>query len=401
MSVEKKFFDKENFNKIVEVVKNDIILKFNLDISRISNMNVNIQKEIFDSMNIVWNSKSNMSTLSELNVSVLDLAIPILYREIINKSRNKLPNEMNEKLKETPIRSGTSISTQQIEKDVDINSADRKNWALTANTNMTPYRFSVVLGPADTFEGISTGTHLKNVVGANMTHIIIADNDNYSIDKYPYLYLQIQEFQNVYQSRSTSHHGELSFAKLIRDKKWDASTNSNIRYNILNTRGTGAISSTGFKVSTPISNITKLTFEILTPNGTTLKSHQDIFGVEHVSETTETLEIKMNARFVTNALHIDNVVGFQNLNLSNGNVSQFLQENEHVILSVTDDRIISLQKKIVSRDAVTGTPTYEDFGLSSPTVTTGSCMNFSMQTNIGLNIQMIRANNDKQTIYEM
>ena len=365
-------------------------------------------------MNIVWNSRTTVSTLSKLNHSVLDLIIPDIYQEIKQKSSSlqiqnprepREPREPrgNEKLTGTKIPLESSISTKRIEKDVDINSADRKNWSNVANALMTPYNFHVVLGASDTFEGIATEMHLKNVVGAKMTHVIIADNDDFSIDTYPYLYLQIDEFHNVFQSRSTSHHGELSFVKLIRDKKWNASTNSNIRYNILNTKGTGAIASTGYQVTTPISNVTKLTFKILTPNGHILESHQDLFSIQEVSETTETLEIKMNACFVTNALHVDNVVGFQNINIVDGNIAQFLHDNEHTVLSVTGDRTIAVQKNVISRDPTSGIPTYENYGLSTSLVaSTGNCMNFSLQTNIGLNIKMIRANNtNSETIYEM
>jgi hypothetical protein len=406
---EKEFYDKSNFEMIYEVLDADMYRRsgFTLD-----ELIINSREVIFNAMN---KSYSNQKSLEDCNKDVLTACLPTLLESIpqvmiadeqINVFKLDTKQEIDDQtiqpydnssskeiqiIKEEPSQSTTEI-------DLDVSSADRKEWTINSDSN-NPYRFTVTLGSTATNPGISTSQALKNVIGMVVTHAILPDTSTYPLDKYPYLYLEIEELSGTYIS--TSNHGRRALVKLIRDKQWNENSTSNVRFNLMNTRGNGARPSVGFQTDTPISSLSRITIKILTPNGFPLQAPQDVFSFDELDNqsNTDQVTIQCTNTFAPNAVHVGNRIGFQTINDTSGSIitseipnslRTFLENNEHEVIAVNNNQNITILAPIESYDA-SGIPQYTQFNVGLLTGLSNSMiMNYSIQSNFGFNVKTIK-----------
>lgn len=418
--MEELFFAKSNFEMIYGLIEEDIHDRFKISVNDLS---INAREILYESMVNVFSNSENDS-LDELNKNLLINCIPIIantipdFRKYEDKnSQNKVKKQdvidlqnmfiedgnIDNSFKSISIESKTEndIETQDflkediekrivsvdipkktiiIQKELDVNSGDRNNWLLDKSN--TPYDFIVNLGASNTFNGISTPNTFRNVVGINLTHIIIPSIQG-DLDRYPFLYLQIDEVSNIYES--TSELGRRSFVKLLRDKKWSESTTSNIYYYSFNTRGTGAFASVGWKGETPIGSLNQLTIRVLSSNGNSLKKIKDVYEIEDITETANELIVKTTENIYNDFLHVGNRIGFKHLITNNDNINNFLENNEHIITKIANNNNIHFEKNIEIYDTVN---TYTNFDLNTNqiNISQGSIMNLSVQTTFGFKI---------------
>tara|TARA_Y100000389_G_scaffold204372_1_gene256544 strand:+ start:716 stop:1996 length:1281 start_codon:yes stop_codon:yes gene_type:complete len=416
--MEERFYDKSNFEMIYDVLDTDMSRRSGVSLDDLS---LNAREVIFKVMNDTF---SPTQTLEESNKTVLSKCVPILMSsvpkrmiadgriEIFKKSIETQPaeiqpldkfpelkpvdNEIKQEIDSNSKNNEPKQSTMHL--DLDVSSSDRRLWTINSDLN-NPYKFTVQLGASATFPGISTMNTLKNVTGLVVTHAIIPDTTSNPLEKYPYLYLEIEELSGVYHS--TSDHGRKALVKLIRDKQWAESSSSNVRYNLMNTRGTGARPSVGWRVDTPIGTLSKLTIKILTPNGFEIAARQDVFNFSSLDSVSaaDTIEITCTNRFEPNAIHAGNRIGFQVINdasgslvtseISNTLLKDFLEKNEHTVISVTNDQTFSIASPIESYDG-TGAPVYTHFNTNYTGLTNSLIMNYSVQSNFGFNVTSVR-----------
>tara|TARA_B100000530_G_scaffold335726_1_gene288544 strand:+ start:4116 stop:5321 length:1206 start_codon:yes stop_codon:yes gene_type:complete len=391
--MDEKFFDKSNFEMLYNLI-DDHIIKTNQ--TSLDSLHINARALIFNSMEKKFTQRTKDMSIEDINKMVLRDCVPEFAKHVpkvpiadeqvnvfINsdKSNNDPVNHYKEDLEGTVlnIEKEQQPETSNIHRDLDISSSDRSEWS--TNSSDTPYEFVVNLGVSSTFPGIGTPTNFQNVVSVNITHAIIPDTLSNSLDKYPFLYLQIDELQGAYQS--TSDHGRRSFVKLIKDKKWSENTNSNISYNLMNTKGNGAKPSVGWNVDTPIAKLSKLTLRILSPNGFPIQIQKDVLQIATIQEQANTIEITCTQDFIPDTIYIQNRIGFRHLEFDAGNgqsIIDFLQNNEHNVVSVANNKKITINK-----------PSNADYGLIGNSQNIyGFLMNLSFQSNFGFNIQSLR-----------
>tara|TARA_B100000427_G_scaffold174500_2_gene145039 strand:+ start:10994 stop:12244 length:1251 start_codon:yes stop_codon:yes gene_type:complete len=406
--MDETFFSKSNFEMLYNLIDDHMIKTYS---SPLDNLEINARTVIYESMVHNFAIREDSQKLEDINKLVLKACLPKLQQNIpklvvadekVNvfikpEESNKEPVIVDkENLEGTPLNikldEKDSPKTSDLQRDLDISSSDRNEWS--SNSSDSPYSFVVHLGVSDTFPGIGTPISFQNVVSVNITHAILPDTLTESLDKYPYLYLQIDELQGAYQS--TSDHGRRSFVKLLKDKKWLEATGSNISYNLMNTKGNGAKPSVGWNVDTPIATLSKLTIRILTPNGFPLKLQNDVLEIDTIEETASDIVITCTNVFSPNTIHANNRIGFKHLDLTTPDpqkqtIITFLENTEHMVVSVTSNQTINIRKSIESY-AANGTPTYTDFGsTASGTIDIdGFLMNLSFQSNFGFNIKSLR-----------
>lgn len=392
--MDEKFFDKSNFEMLYNLI-DDHMIKTNQ--TPLDSLHINARALIFNSMETKFNQRNEGMSLEEINKMVLRDCVPEFAKHVpkvpiadeqvnvfinTDKSNNDPVNQYKEDLEGTVlnIEKEQQPETSNIHRDLDISSSDRIEWS--SNSSDTPYEFVVNLGVSNTFPGIGTPTNFENVVSVNITHAIIPDTESNSLDKYPFLYLQIDELQGAYQS--TSDHGRRSFVKLIKDKKWSEHSESNISYNLMNTKGNGAKPSVGWNVDTPIATLSKLTLRILTPNGFPIQIQKDVLEIESIQEKSDTIDITCTQAFASGTINKQNRIGFRHLELNSGggeSLIQYLQDNEHSVIDVNaNNQTFTIQKSENS-----------DYGLidnNQPSY--GFLMNLSFQSNFGFNIQSLR-----------
>jgi hypothetical protein len=406
--MDETFFSKSNFEMLYNLIDDHMIKTYS---SPLDNLEINARTVIYESMVNNYSTRKDGQKLEDINKLVLKVCLPKLTQNIpklVVADEKVNVFIKSEGSNEEPVivdkenLEGTSLDiksdekppppTSGLQRDLDISSSDRNKWS--SNSEDSPYTFVVHLGVSETFPGIGTPVAFQNVVSVNITHAILPDTVSGSLDKYPYLYLQIDELQGAYQS--TSDHGRRSFVKLLKDKKWLESPNSNISYNLMNTKGNGAKPSVGWNVDTPIATLSKLTIRILTPNGFPLKIQKDVLDIDTIQETTSNIIIKCTNVFSPNTIYTSNRIGFKHINLTTPdhqkqNLITFLENTEHIVLSITNNQTINIQKSVESY-ATNGTPTYTDFGcIPSGTIDiAGLLMNLSFQSNFGFNIKSLR-----------
>ena len=405
--MEEIFFDKSNFEMIHNLIEDDINDRFKVSINELS---INTREILYDSMLNVFSVSENNS-LEELNKKLLINCLPIIvdnipdlkkYEEEKLEKKVDIDDLQNRFIKEGNISTNLIESSQEllkdniedrivsvdipkkktivIQKELDVNSGDRNNWILDKINN--PYEFIVNLGADNSYNGIFTPNTFKNVVGINLTHVIIPCISG-RLDMYPFLYLQIDEVSNIYES--TSDLGRRSFVKLLRDKKWSESTNSNISYYSFNTRGTGAFASVGWKSETPISSLNQLTIRVLNSNGNSLTKVKDVYEIEDIQESNEELLVKTSENIYNDFIHIGNRIGFKHLVTTNDELNKFLENTDHIVTNITNDNTIHFKKNVESYNIVN---TYTNYNLTTnPIVINQGCiMNFSVQTTFGFKI---------------
>jgi hypothetical protein len=109
---------------------------------------------------------------------------------------------------------------------------------------------------------------------------------------------------------STSDHGRRSTVKLIRDKTWKTNDTSNIVYFLYQGKGFGSKSFFGWETSRSLLNLSKMSINILSPNGTKLKNLEDVFKLDtnkSITQTNSSLVIPLLIN-ITPYFHIGNSI---------------------------------------------------------------------------------------------
>ncbi len=400
--MEEQFFDRSNYETLYSVLNDDINDRFGKPLNQIP---VNAGDIIYESMVNTFNNKSVNDTFSELNQTVLRISIPLIvgsYSKESNQTTTHADDKieifkqdqenMDEDLTGSLVKVDNKHITQKrvdMEFDLDINSSDRKQWLVNSTDNA--YSLDVNLGAGLTFSGIATQISLKNVKSIDIAHVLLPDVSG-NLDKYPFLYLKIDEIPGM--GHSTSEQGRRSLVKLMRDKKWKESSSSNVSYVLFGNRGSHRSSSDGWwYTNDSLMNINKLSIRILTPNGYKLKSIQDVFSITHVKEMNDSLDIWINENFGPNNFNVGNRVGFNELfdeesNL-NPELAEYLQNNE---FEITDTNISGKKitiAKIMSGYDSDGNEVYPVIGTIDfkSEADPGKIMNLSIQSTFGFNIK--------------
>ncbi len=461
--MESSFFDRTNFEMLYDLMNNDMLERANIALDSLS---INARQLIYDGMVEEFSVRLPTDRIEDVNKKVLRKVVPQLVQytkpqqfadDQLNTFLNDPSSDVTPKItaEETELLHGTQLFNKSLSEgelkfkdtqiDLDISSGDRNIW----NTNPTDsiYDFVVKFGDVDNnsrqigqdkfsqYAGIIIPNTLKNVVSINLTHVILSDisysieiagtiKSENTIDKYPYLYLQIDEFSGKYIS--SSDHGRKSFVKLIKDKSWKEDGHSNVYYHLMNTKGNGAKPSVGWNSDTPVADISKMSIRIVTPSGYTLKGINDIFDIDHILENQDTISIVMKpnvssnplneAAWTPDSLYSGHRIKFDNIDFHtvggipkkrNGDdadidglnrLKTFLYSKEHTIVSHSYSlRKIEIEKEnVYYLSSYPGTTIPTQFNLGNGTggadtysiaVNSGKIMNLSIQTNFGFNIK--------------
>lgn len=396
--MEEQFFDRKNYDTIYSVLNDDINERFGKQLNQIP---VNAGDIIYESMVNAFNNKSVKDTLSELNQTVLRVSIPIIIGSQARETTHadeKIAIFKEEEEKKNEDLNGSLVKVEKetvpkkrvdMEFDLDINSSDRKEWLENSTDNA--YSLDVNLGAGSTFAGISTQISLKNVKSVDIAHVLLPDIDG-NLDKYPFLYLKIEEIPGM--GHSTSEEGRRSLVKLMRDKKWSESSSSNVSYILFGNRGAHRSSADGWWYThDSLININKLSIRILTPNGFQIQGFNDVFLITHIKEMSNDLEITLNDSFGLNNFHVGNRIGFKGLSDQedpdiDGDLVTYLENNEFEVSAVSTGTKKITIKKTISGYSSDGSPEYDDYGdIDDIKQVSGKIMNLSIQSTFGFNIK--------------
>ncbi len=400
--MEEQFFDRKNYDTIYSVLNDDINERFGKQLNQIP---VNAGDIIYESMVNAFNNKSVKDTLSELNQTVLRVSIPIIIGSQARETTHadeKIAIFKEEEEKKNEDLNGSLVKVEKetvpkkrvdMEFDLDINSSDRKEWLENSTDNA--YSLDVNLGAGSTFAGISTQISLKNVKSVDIAHVLLPDIDG-NLDKYPFLYLKIEEIPGM--GHSTSEEGRRSLVKLMRDKKWSESSSSNVSYILFGNRGAHRSSADGWWYThDSLININKLSIRILTPNGFQIQGFNDVFLITHIKEMSNDLEITLNDSFGLNNFHVGNRIGFKGLSDQedpdvdpdiDGDLANYLENNEFEVSAVSAGTKKITIKKTISGYSSDGSPEYDDYGdIDDRKQVSGKIMNLSIQSTFGFNIK--------------
>ena len=384
--MENLFYNKSNFEMLYKVIDNDMNQRYDISLDTLK---VNARGILYDCMINVFLKRSSSDTIETLNKSVLKICIPFLIQHketsIVADEKVQVFNE--EELKEDI--NGTNLNLSEndtnrpkieyIEEELDLNSGDRREWK--KNSSNGAYCLDVNLGASSSFDGIGTDSTFKNIIAINVTHVILPDIESDSIDKYPFLYLQIDELSGIYQS--SSNQGRKALVKLLRDKKWheNENINSNVYINLLNTKGgSGSRASVGWSTTNPIASLSKMSIKILNPSGFVLKKLEDVFEIQELVYDASGIQIACD-EFSEDMIHIGNRIGFKEVVTGVTELDTYLMENEHIVLSTLE----------------TGSNYY--FTIKGPNTTTpyvnltnitGKLLNLSRQSSFGFCIKTIK-----------
>ncbi len=466
--MESSFFDRTNFEMLYDLMNNDMLQRANIALDSLS---INARQLIYDGMIEEFNVKNPNDRIEDVNKKVLIRVVPQLVQytkpqQFADEQLNtfldqstlqvapKITEEETELLHGTPLFNNCSskneIKFKDTQIDLDISSADRNIWNTDSKNSM--YDFVVKFGNVDSNSrdigkekfaqnsGINIPDSLKNVIGVSLTHVILSDisyntsamydtvsqeKTQNALDKYPYLYLQIDEFSGKFVS--SSDHGRKSFVKLIKDKTWKEGGHSNVCYHLMNTKGNGAKPSVGWTSDTPIADVSKMSIRILKPSGYVLEGINDIFDIDYLTEEVETIDLYLKSNTYTNngnsvntdtawtpdTLQSGHRILFNNVSFGNNpqnragvnitdidglnRLSKFLNSNEHIIVghSFATMSISISKKQLYYLNAYPGTKIFDSFGLrqagdknaSSIDLLNVKLMNVSIQTNLGFNIK--------------
>lgn len=155
-------------------------------------------------------------------------------------------------------------------------------------------------------------TVLKNVIELNVQCVQIyfandVETGTSGCPQFPYLMLEIQEFQNVV--KSTNSAVRKSFCKLYYDK-----SNCN---NIIQSKHHEFIPryNQGMTWTTPIASIDRLRFRLLTPYGRVLSKQSDTHLIRslEINEVDATLTITLHKYVQLNVFNTEDLIRFQDL----------------------------------------------------------------------------------------
>lgn len=317
-----------------------------------------------------------------------------ISENVINTSINELENnkqieknliveQLVTNIKDLP---QTDYEKEYIDKIVaiEINSRDRKDIEVG---NDNAYSFSVKFDSGENHKTIGLSEGIKNIVKVTLSHIIIPNIGN-NISRYPYLYLEIPEFPG--QFIGSSEYSSRAFAKIIRDKDWAETSNSNITFFCMYDKF-----SNGWISETPIASIPKISVNILTPRGQLIPTLPDTFTFKKITcqkdnNNITSFTIETNEYFDNDFLAADHIITFHNIVFSSGteNISifkNFLENKEgHVIDSTSDSNKVTFFNPY-KFDTETGNKIYENYGLGNTSVyniNSGTILNSSKQTSV-------------------
>lgn len=431
------FFSPKNFNHLLYVIETDVKKRKNIDVHELCE---NTRDILFNSMSSSYDDPNVEKTLTTLNKNSLLISIPKIINPLSENKEQEYKTDLITESKTTslsdlpiiqpsdmftPINSlslnpeipdaheetkhGETNNYQltqeqkvQDEKNIrvsqmtlqnqvnekkyivktvaiDINSRDRDQIQNShQNIHQSAYDFSVTIGKGNG-SGIGTQDILKNIVKITLSHIIIP-NVNNNISRFPYLYLEIPEFKG--QFLGTSDHSNKAFAKIIRDKDWAETSNSNISFFCMYDKF-----SKGWELETPLSTLQKISLQIKSPRGEIIKSQPDTISLDSIDFNTNMYVIKTENYFTTSQLNVDHIVTFHNINIVNQPLTNFLeQEDGHVITSIESDVpggdmynkfLISFSSNF---DYVAGTKNFENHLISEVLFVQGVVLNSSLQT---------------------
>lgn len=248
---------------------------------------------------------------------------------------------------------------------IEINSRDRDTISITNDNNA--YSFTAKIGNKE----------LRNIIHISLNHVIIP-NVNNNISRFPYLYFRVKEFPG--QFVGTSEHGSSAFAKIVRDKDWAETSQSNIVFFCMYDKF-----SKGWEPTTPLASLSKLSIEILTPRGTPIEALQDTFKINKITVGTSTWTVSTPSYFTNDFFDLHNIVTFHDLDPTGipGEFYEYITRNEgHQVSSTTTQ---SLTFDLPTTFDISTGDTSRKFssspGLSYP-ITRGLIMNSSKQSSV-------------------
>lgn len=254
---------------------------------------------------------------------------------------------------------------------IEINSRDRDSVSITNDNNA--YSFTAKIGNKE----------LRNIIHISLNHVIIP-NVNNNISRFPYLYFRVKEFPG--QFVGTSEHGSSAFAKIVRDKDWAETSQSNIVFFCMYDKF-----SKGWEPTTPLASLSKLSIEILTPRGTPIEALQDTFKINNITvgnSGTSTWTVSTPSYFTNDFFDQHNIVTFHELDPTGipGEFYEYITRNEghQVSLSVTlpaQSLAFDLPTSFDISTGNTSTNYLSSSGLSIP-ITSGLIMNSSKQSSV-------------------
>tara|TARA_Y100000389_G_C17460502_1_gene521330 strand:- start:556 stop:1920 length:1365 start_codon:yes stop_codon:yes gene_type:complete len=446
MDIENSFFDKDNYDILFNVISNEIQTKFqnSYDLRDLRNTLYNI-------MTTVYNNRKDSSTLDELNkltliqttkqvilnienesleematdapqfneesgleqidekfVRDVNITNVDLFEDLTTKIENerKMDFEKNEENIEKQLQDGSiqhesyqlldnaaendlkNFENTKFSKSVvnlDINSGDRRDILINSN----PFKFHVLFGALDSNLSIQSPNVIRNVKNIELCNVIISDATKL-IEKYPYIYVSIDEIQNYINS--TSEQGRKSFTKLVKDKNWKESDDSNMNSFIFMNKCTDPLI-----FETPLASIGKLSFNFWSPSGTKIQDVQDVFQIENIVDFPDFLRFETTAYFKTTQLFTENRIVFKNLEIQNIDLQNYLLEKEHIISDIPTITASNMSKTfdIPKReiiDTTNGHITYPIYNILNMSIESCYILNLSVQTSIVMKITTLQSN---------
>jgi len=387
----KKMKDKQNDKKVTKI--EEIIELKNTDMATpIDNLetveNVLIPEAKDDDTEYETNSNNNESeSQNKINSTIIELED--------NKQIEKelIVDQLVTNIKDLP---HSEYEKEYMDKVVaiEINSRDRKDIEVG---NDNAYSFSVKLDSGNSHKSIGLSEGIKNIVKITLSHIIIP-NINNNIARYPYLYLEIPEFPG--QFIGSSEHASRAFAKIIRDKDWAETSNSNISFFCMYDKF-----SNGWISETPIASIPKISVNILTPRGELIPTLRDTFSIKSIIFNKEadpssivSISIETHEHFDNNFLGPDHIVTLHNIVFDgpppSSSFKNFLEKKDGHFIGTFPTLATSTSftfSNTSNYDTETGNKIYDDHGISGISesdfestylLNSGTILNSSKQTSV-------------------
>jgi hypothetical protein len=252
---------------------------------------------------------------------------------------------------------------------IEINSRDRDTISITNDNNA--YSFTAKIGNKE----------LRNIIHISLNHVIIP-NVNNNISRFPYLYFRVKEFPG--QFVGTSEHGTSAFAKIVRDKDWAETSQSNIVFFCMYDKF-----SKGWEPTTPLASLSKLSIEILTPRGTPIEALQDTFNINEITVGTSNWTVSTPSYFTNDFFDQHNIVTFHDLDPTGipGEFYEYITRNEGhqvstSVTSTTQSLIFDLPKTFNISTGNTSTNYLSSSHGSSYIINRGLIMNSSKQSSV-------------------
>tara|TARA_B100000674_G_C37944276_1_gene964127 strand:+ start:184 stop:2193 length:2010 start_codon:yes stop_codon:yes gene_type:complete len=207
---------------------------------------------------------------------------------------------------------------------LEINSIDRK---FNSNSNYNNFNFQVLFNQADDLTNSATiQNKLKNIYELKLQSVILpieysvsSNLDNrqnicVSALNYPFLLVQIEEFDGPYES--TNNIINKSFCKIIYDDRWENSLTDFSGY--LRMRPIDTEKSKLF-YPTPLASLNRLTIKIVTPTGESFSNTKDFSFIKSISydNTNNYIKLLLTKYMKSTNLKKNDIISIKNINLIN------------------------------------------------------------------------------------